>query len=42
MNIQDFMLVGFNIMWVSLIAMGIYMFFFYEPGSKGLNYDGED
>lgn len=42
MNIQGFMLVVFNIIWVLLIAMGTYMFFFYEPGSKGLNYDGED
>lgn len=42
MNIQDFMLVVFNIIWAALSAMGVYMFFFYEPGSKGLNYDGED
>ena len=42
MNIQNFMLVVFNIIWAALIVMGVYMFFFYEPGSKGLNYDEED
>lgn len=42
MNIQNYLLIVFNIIWVSLIVMGIYMFLFYEPGSKGLNYDGED